>query len=99
METNGIEGSGQPANGDEDTGTRPPFGQDAKPLTRMESKVLRGLRDGLTLPQIATGLQRSELTIRTHIRNAAAKLQIAGSAELRRRLRAGELDVEISESD
>jgi DNA-binding CsgD family transcriptional regulator len=76
----------------------PMFGGDsAKRLTAMERAVLRALRDGLTLTQIAMGLKRSELTVRTHIRNARAKLEIRGTGELRRLLAAGELDHEISE--
>jgi DNA-binding CsgD family transcriptional regulator len=73
------------------------FGEGAKRLTPTERKILRGLRDGLTLSQLAIQLERSELTIRTHIRNARAKMEIRGSAELRRLLEAGELNDEIAE--
>lgn len=76
----------------------PTFGGDsAKKLTATERTILRALRDGLTLTQIAAGLKRSELTVRTHIRNARAKLNIRGTAELRRLLAAGQLDSQISE--
>ncbi|HTD36298.1 MAG TPA: helix-turn-helix transcriptional regulator, partial [Candidatus Limnocylindrales bacterium] len=81
-------------------GAQPPFGGDgAKRLTPTERAILRGLRDGQSLSQIAAGLKRSELTIRTHIRNARAKFEIRGSGELRRRLQAGELDHEIADPD
>ena len=76
----------------------PTFGGDpAKRLTATERTILRALRDGLTLTQIAAMLKRSELTVRTHIRNARAKLDIRGTAELRRLLAAGDLDDQISE--
>jgi len=66
-------------------------------LTPTERAILRALRDGLTLSQVADRLQRSELTVRTHIRNARAKLEIRGTEELRRKLAAGEVDLEIVE--
>jgi DNA-binding NarL/FixJ family response regulator len=66
-----------------------------KRLTPTERAVLRALRDGLNLSQVASG--RSEATIRAHIRNARAKLKIRGSQELRRMLKAGELNDEIAE--
>jgi DNA-binding CsgD family transcriptional regulator len=77
---------------------RPIIGGDsARKLTAAERAILRALRDGLTLSQIATALKRSELTVRTHIRNARAKLDVRGTGELRRLLAAGDLDWEISE--
>ena len=78
----------------------PTFGGDgAKRLTPAERAILRALRDGQTLSQIAADLKRSELTIRTHIRNARAKLEIRGTHELRRLLHAGDLDDAIAEPD
>jgi DNA-binding NarL/FixJ family response regulator len=68
-----------------------------KALTTEERAILRALRDGLSLSQVASG--RSEATIRAHIRNARAKLKIRGSEELRRMLNAGELNDEIAEPD
>ena len=73
-------------------------GDGAKKLTPTERAVLRAMRDGLSLSQIAAGLKRSELTVRTHIRNARAKLEIRGTGELRRLLQTGDLDEEIAES-
>jgi DNA-binding CsgD family transcriptional regulator len=70
-------------------------GEPPKSLTATERVILRALRDGATLVEIAHLLGRSELTVRTHIRNARAKLGIRGTAELRRRLAAGELDAAI----
>ncbi|MDB5070261.1 MAG: Bacterial regulatory protein luxR family [Candidatus Eremiobacteraeota bacterium] len=76
----------------------PTFGGDSPTrLTATERTILRALRDGLTLTEIAAGLKRSELTVRTHIRNARAKLDIRETAELRRLLAAGNLDGQISE--
>lgn len=76
----------------------PTFGGDSpKKLTATERAILRMLRDGLTLKQIAAALHRSELTVRTHMRNARAKLEVRGTEDLRRLLAAGELDEEISE--
>ena len=66
-------------------------------MTPTERAVLRALRAGLSLSQIAAGLKRSELTVRTHIRNARAKLEIRGTGELRRALQTGALDDEIAE--
>lgn len=74
-------------------------GEPPKALTGTERAILRALRDGATLSRIARELERSELTVRTHIRNARAKLDIRGSAELRRRLAAGELDAIIAETE
>lgn len=75
----------------------PPFSDSARKLTATERAILRAVRDGLALSQIAAGLERSELTVRTHIRNARAKLEIRGTGELRRMLGAGDLDAEIVE--
>lgn len=76
----------------------PIFGGDsATRLTAAERAILRALRDGLTLSQIAAALKRSELTVRTHIRNARAKLDVRGTGELRRLLAAGDFEGEISE--
>lgn len=75
----------------------PPGGGPAKRLTAAERAILRALRDGLTLSEVARVLSRSELTVRTHIRNARAKLEVRGTAELRRLLSAGALDDEIAE--
>jgi DNA-binding CsgD family transcriptional regulator len=74
-------------------GPKPPSsgGESAKKLSTTERVILRALRDKLTLSEIAVQLQRSELTVRTHIRNARAKLEIRGTAELRRMLAAGDL--------
>lgn len=74
-------------------------GEPPKKLTATERAILRALRDGLTLSQIASNLQRSELTVRTHIRNARAKLEIRGTAELRRLLAAGDLDEQLFDSN
>lgn len=70
-----------------------------KRLTPTERAILRRLRDGESLSQVATRLGRSDLTIKTHVRNARAKLEIRGTNELRRRLEARELDGEIAEPD
>lgn len=74
-----------------------PAGDSARKLTATERAILRALHDGLSLSQIAVGLKRSETTVRTHIRNARAKLDVRGTEQLRRMLVAGELDAEISE--
>jgi len=74
-------------------------GEPSKNLTAAERVILRALRDGATLSAIAHLLGRSELTVRTHIRNARAKLDIRGTPELRRRLGAGELDAAIAEAE
>jgi DNA-binding NarL/FixJ family response regulator len=74
-------------------------GESPKDLTATERLILRALRVGGTLAGIARDLGRSELTVRTHIRNARAKLEIRGTSELRRRLDAGELDAAIAEPE
>ena len=76
----------------------PPYrGDCSKGLTATERAILRALRGDLTLAQIADGLGRSLLTVRTHIRNARAKLDARTTEDLRRRLVAGELDAVIAE--
>jgi DNA-binding CsgD family transcriptional regulator len=72
-------------------------GDSAKKLTAAERTILRALRNGLTPSQVAATLERSELTVRTHIRNARAKLDIRATGELLRLLANGELDEQISE--
>ena len=72
-------------------------GESSKSLTATERAILRALRGGLTLPQIAEILGRSLLTVRTHIRNARAKLDVRTTEDLRRRLVAGEFDAAIAE--
>ncbi|HEY0615081.1 MAG TPA: helix-turn-helix domain-containing protein [Candidatus Elarobacter sp.] len=72
-------------------------GEPPKKLTATERTILRALRDGAALSAIARSLGRSELTVRTHIRNARAKLNVRGTAELRRRLAAGDLDAVIAD--
>lgn len=72
-------------------------GESSKGLTATERAILRALRGGLTLAQIADGLGRSLLTVRTHVRNARAKLDVRTTEDLRRRLVAGELDAAIAE--
>jgi DNA-binding NarL/FixJ family response regulator len=57
--------------------------------------ILRALREGARLEQIAEDLGRSLLTVRTHVRNARAKLDVRATEELRRRLSAGEFDLVI----
>ena len=75
-------------------GPKPPNHRNETPkaLTSTERTILRALRKGETLREIAESLGRSELTVRTHIRNARAKLEVRGTAELRLRLTAGEMD-------
>jgi|HubBroStandDraft_1064217.scaffolds.fasta_scaffold03393_6 DNA-binding NarL/FixJ family response regulator len=70
-----------------------------KPLTPAERTILRALREGGALDAIAAELGSSELTVRTHVRNARAKLEVPTTVELRRRLIAGELDERIAEPD
>jgi DNA-binding CsgD family transcriptional regulator len=49
------------------------------------------------LDVLAADLGRSEMTVRTHLRSARAKLEIRTTAELRDRLVAGEFDVSLAE--
>jgi ATP/maltotriose-dependent transcriptional regulator MalT len=51
------------------------------PLTAMEFEVLRLVASGRKAPEIATLLDRSPLTIRTHLRNVSAKLETHGRIE------------------
>jgi len=74
-------------------------GEPSKGLTATERAILRALRGEATLAQIADGLGRSLLTVRTHVRNARAKLDVRTTEDLRRRLVAGELDAVIAEPD
>lgn len=70
-------------------------GEPSKALTATERVILRALREGARLEQIAEDLGRSLLTVRTHVRNARAKLDVRATEELRRRLSAGEFDLVI----
>ena len=70
-----------------------------KTLTPAERTILRALRRGGALDTIAADLGSSELTVRTHVRNARAKLEVPTTSDLRRRLIAGELDDRIAEPE
>jgi ATP/maltotriose-dependent transcriptional regulator MalT len=59
----------------------------AGPLTSTEVDVLKLLDSGRNAPQIAALLDRSPHTIRTHLRNASAKLETHGRAETLTRAR------------
>ena len=72
--------------------------QGAKLLTETEKAILRALREAESFHVIARALGRSEATVRTHIRNARAKLEIPSTAELRSRLLAGKLDDDVGPS-
>jgi DNA-binding NarL/FixJ family response regulator len=76
-----------------------PGGEPSKALTTAERTILRALRDGATLGQVAEDLGRSLLTVRTHVRNARAKLDVHSIEELRRRLAAGDFEASILEPD
>jgi len=78
-------------------GRTSPGGEPPKTLTAAERTILRALRDGATLGQVAGDLGRSLLTVRTHVRNARAKLDVRSTEELRRRLAAGEFEALIAE--
>jgi DNA-binding CsgD family transcriptional regulator len=65
------------------------------PLTESEAMILRMLDSGRNAPQIAAVLGRSPHTVRTHIRNASAKLESRGRVDMLARAR--ELGI-ISES-
>jgi DNA-binding CsgD family transcriptional regulator len=78
-------------------GRTSPGGEPSKALTTTERVILRSLSEGATLTQIAEDLGRSLLTVRTHVRNARAKLDVRSTEELRRRLGAGEFDRVIAE--
>jgi DNA-binding CsgD family transcriptional regulator len=57
------------------------------PLTDAEAEILRMLDAGRNAPQIAAVLSRSPHTVRTHIRNASAKLEARGRADMLARAR------------
>ena len=57
------------------------------PLTDAEAEILRLLDAGRNAPQIAAVLSRSPHTVRTHIRNASAKLDAHGRVDLLARAR------------
>jgi ATP/maltotriose-dependent transcriptional regulator MalT len=57
------------------------------PLTDAEAQVLRMLDAGRNAPQIAAVLSRSPHTVRTHIRNASAKLEAHGRMDMLARAR------------
>jgi ATP/maltotriose-dependent transcriptional regulator MalT len=63
--------------------TRPAKG----PLTSAELDVLRLVSAGRTAPQIATLLDRSTHTVRTHLRNISTKLEARGRIETLSRAR------------
>jgi DNA-binding CsgD family transcriptional regulator len=57
------------------------------PLTESEAMILRMLDSGRNAPQIAAMLGRSPHTVRTHIRNASAKLESRGRVDMLARAR------------
>ena len=57
------------------------------PLTEAEVEILRLLDAGRNAPQIAAVLSRSPHTVRTHIRNASAKLEARGRIDMLARAR------------
>ena len=57
------------------------------PLTEAEVEVLKLLDAGRNAPQIAAVLSRSPHTVRTHIRNASAKLEARGRVDMLARAR------------
>jgi DNA-binding NarL/FixJ family response regulator len=58
-----------------------PFGQPLSQLTEREREVLRLMVSGLDRKSIATRLYRSPDTVKTHIRNIAAKLGTQSATE------------------
>ena len=58
-----------------------------KTLTRQEGKVLQFVADGLTYQEIATQLNISILTIKTHRQNICQKANIKGASEIRKFVR------------
>jgi DNA-binding CsgD family transcriptional regulator len=67
-------------------------------LTETEIEILRLLAAGHNTPQIARLMNRSLHTVRTHIRNAAGKLEAHGRLELLARARRlGVLDARAPE--
>jgi DNA-binding CsgD family transcriptional regulator len=57
------------------------------PLTEAEVEILKMLDAGRNAPQIAAVLSRSPHTVRTHIRNASAKLEARGRTDMLARAR------------
>jgi DNA-binding CsgD family transcriptional regulator len=57
------------------------------PLTATEIEIVRLLAAGRNAPQIARLLDRNLNTVRTHIRNAAVKLEAHGRLDLVARAR------------
>lgn len=57
------------------------------PLTDTETEILRLIAAGRNAPQIAALLNRSPHTVRTHIRNASAKLEAHGRIDMLARAR------------
>ncbi|HTD34273.1 MAG TPA: helix-turn-helix transcriptional regulator, partial [Candidatus Elarobacter sp.] len=57
------------------------------PLTETELEVLRFVSAGRTAPQIATLMDRSPHTVRTHLRNISTKLEARGRIEMLGRAR------------
>jgi DNA-binding CsgD family transcriptional regulator len=57
------------------------------PLTDSEAEILKMLAAGRNAPQIAAILSRSPHTVRTHIRNASAKLEARGRVDMLARAR------------
>jgi DNA-binding NarL/FixJ family response regulator len=50
------------------------------PLTRRQLQIMRMVQDGLTNVQIAHRMQLSAGTVRTHLNNIYARLQVSGRA-------------------
>jgi LuxR family maltose regulon positive regulatory protein len=64
-------------------------------LTDTETEILRLLAAGYNTPQIARLMNRNLNTVRTHIRNAAVKLEAHGRSDLLARARVlGAIDAE-----
>ena len=59
----------------------------AGPLTQAETEILRLIASGRNAPEIARVLGRSTHTVRTHLRNAANKLDARGRIEMLTRAR------------
>jgi DNA-binding CsgD family transcriptional regulator len=58
-----------------------------KSLTRQERKILQLVADGLSSQEIATQLNISVLTIKTHRQNICQKAEVKGVAEVRKFVR------------
>jgi len=56
-------------------------------LTQAETEILRLVAAGRTAPEIARIIQRSPHTVRTHLRNVSAKLDVHGRIEMLTRAR------------